>query len=52
MDRDPVVEVYRRFKHLDQMIVEGGRDEDPYHLTCAALWEAVKEHCAGEVRDV
>ena len=49
MERDPVVEAYRRFKHLDQMIVEAGRDEDPYRRTCAALWEAVKEHCAEKV---
>lgn len=51
MERDPIAEVYRRFEHLDRMIVEGGRSEDPYRRTCAALWEAVKEHCAwaGEV---
>lgn len=45
MDRDPVIDTYKRFKHLDRLIVDAGHDHDPYHRTCAVLWAAVKVHC-------
>jgi hypothetical protein len=53
---DPVVEAYKRFRHLDRLIGEAGQGDDPYHKTCAALWMAVKQHCkrvgyAGLVED-
>jgi hypothetical protein len=42
---DPVVEAYKRFRHLDRLIGEAGQGDDPHHKTCAALWAAVKQHC-------
>ena len=42
---DPVVEAYKRFQHLDRLIVDAGTGDDLYHKTCAALWDAVKQHC-------
>ncbi len=37
-----IYNVYNRFKHLDKILSDTSRDDDPIHKTCYELWIAIK----------